>query len=101
MNVTIDKVSNLIKDRKDKTPLILESKVVEGKRTTKEIAFQDYDFKEGDMFFGVNRDEYEVFRIKKIKTKKQGGKLLSSEDECIEIEHMFLRDMIRSGVSGF
>ena len=82
-----NKIVNLVKDRKEKTPLILEKKEKIESRSIVEIISQDYDFKVGDMFIGTKTNYwFELYRISNILVEDEDGKKLSIEDACIELE---------------
>lgn len=59
-------MKNLIKHRKEKTPLILENRKIDP-RPSKEIALKEYDFKVGDLFLGTSVNKwFELYRISEI-----------------------------------
>ena len=59
-------MKNLIKHRKEKTPLTLENKKIDP-RPSKEIALKEYDFKVGDLFLGTSVNKwFELYRISEI-----------------------------------
>ena len=63
-------MKNLIKHRKEKTPLTLENKKID-LRSSEEIALQDYDFKLGDLFLGTCTNRwFELYRISEINEKR-------------------------------
>lgn len=93
-----NKIINLVKDRKEKTPLVLEKKEKVDNRTIIEIIEQEYDFKVGDMFIGTTTNKwFEFYKISNILTVDPKGNKLSAEDTCIELALAYYKEDIYNG----